>query len=316
MIRTWLSSFIKKNKEKILKVLKGLGIIILISSAAGILFSQMLKNETEMADNNKIYIPNKTVISGENIKQEEFIQQDNLIKTFVDYCNEQKFEEAYNLLSSECKQKEFPTFQKFKSNYCDLIFSTQKNYNMQSWVNEGNYSTYRVKFTEDFISTGDYNSAQKYEDYITIVTHKENNDRKLNVNGYIKTNIIEKETQTKELKIKVLAEDIYMDYVVYSINVKNNSNSSILLDTLQENTTLRLIGNNDAAYRLSQLNLKESDLKINTSSSKNIKLTFNKQYGSQIKGKAIQLTKVVMDYTLYKENYEQYENFKNITINL
>ena len=100
-----------------------------------------------------------------------------------------------------------------------------------------------------------------------------------------------------------------MDYVVYNINVKNNSNSSILLDTLQENTTLRLIGNNDAAYRLSQLNLKESDLKINTSSSKNIKLTFNKQYGSQIKGKAIQLTKVVMDYTLYKENYKQYENF-------
>ena len=56
MIRTWLSSFIKKNKTKILNLLKGLGLIILISAAAGILFSQMLKNEAEMTENNKIYL--------------------------------------------------------------------------------------------------------------------------------------------------------------------------------------------------------------------------------------------------------------------
>lgn len=315
MIRTWLSSFIKKNKTKILKVLKGLGLIILVSSAAGILFSQMLKNETEMADNNKIYIPNKTVISGENIKQEEFIQQDNLIKTFVDYCNEQNFKEAYNLLSNECKQKEFPTFQKFKTNYCDLIFSTQKNYNIQSWVNEGNYSTYRVKFTEDFISTGDYNSAQKYEDYITIVTDKENNDRKLNVNGYIRTKQLDEITKTNLIEAKALSVDIYMEYVIYYLDIKNITNNDILLDNLKNGTT-KMIGTNEATYKLNDLNLTIIDLIINANSKKEIKLMFNKQYGSNTNGDSIEFKKTITNYVEYRQNMDNYNNYESIKIKL
>ena len=315
MIRTWISSFIRKNKTKILKIFKGIGLIILISTAAGMLFSQMLKSENSTVDSNKIYVPNKTVISGENVKQEEFKEQDNLVKTFVNYCNEQKFEEAYNLWTEECKQKEFPTYEKFKNNYCQTIFSDKRNYNMQSWVNEKGYNTYRVYFTEDIISTGNYSGVQKFEDYITIVTDEENN-RKLNIKGYVKTKEINKTTTTDELEIKVAKVDIYIPYERYYINIKNKTDKNILLDNLKDNSTVKLVGDSNVTYKFNDINLFTTNLHVDANNEKDIELTFNKQYESHIKGLNIEFRKVIMDYLEYSQDIENYNGYRKVTVKL
>lgn len=317
MIRSWIINFIKRNKVAILKILKGIGIIILISTAAGTLFSQIIKNENKEQNNNnnKIYIPNKTVVSGKNVKEEEFKEQDNLVKTFVNYCNEEKYEEAYDLLSHECKEKEFPTYEKFKNNYCQTIFSSKRNYSLQSWVNEKGYNTYRVYFTEDILSTGNYNTAQKFEDFITIVTDKENN-RTLNINGYVKTKDINKTTTTEELEINVSKVDVYIPYERYYISVNNKTDKNILLDNLQDNHTVKLVGGSNVTYKFNDLNLYRTNLHIDANTKKDVELTFNKQYESHIEGTRIEFRKVIMDYFEYSQDVENYKGYKNVTIKL
>lgn len=41
MFKTWLSSFFKKNKQKLLKIAKSFAIVIFISIAAGLVFSRI-----------------------------------------------------------------------------------------------------------------------------------------------------------------------------------------------------------------------------------------------------------------------------------
>lgn len=314
MLRRWLSGFWRDYKEKIKKLGKLFGMLLLIGFSAGTIFSTIKHDNTNQNIVKQVYTPSKTVISGTDISEEEFEKEENLVNTFVDYCNAQNYSEAYNLLTQECKNKLYPTLEAFKTNYCEIIFEAKREYNMQSWINDVDYNTYKVRFTEDFISTGSYNESEKYEDYITIVTNGQ--DKKINVNGYIKTVSINKQTKTEELEIEALSADVYLDYIEYYIKAKNISNKNILLDTLSSNDNIKLIGSNSATYRLYTTNLSMLDLKINANSSKNIKIKFVKQYGSDINGQSIEFRKAITDYSEYQKDEENYNNYKTITVKL
>ena len=63
----------------------------------------------------------KSVISGENITKG---QADLLttLDTFVQYCNEGKINEAYNLLSDDCKAQMYTNVEDFKTRYYNHVF--------------------------------------------------------------------------------------------------------------------------------------------------------------------------------------------------
>ena len=197
-IRKWFSNFRRNNKDKIEKFLKLLLAVALFVGAVAFVFSNFKVSAPKEANLN-IYRPTETVISGSDIKEEEFKQEDNLVSEFVEYCNNGETEDAYNLLTDDCKEKLYPTLSSFNDNYYNIIFADgSKEFNLQSWVSDGSYNTYRVRFIDDIISTGNYDDTIKYEDYITIVT--ENNEKKLNINGYIRTENINKKYSTDEIE--------------------------------------------------------------------------------------------------------------------
>ena len=101
-----------------------------------------------------------------------------IIDNFVTYCNNGEIEEAYNLLSEECKEELFPDLETFKNNYHSKIFTDYKMYNLMAWINSDNCFTYKVEITEDILTTGGA-SELNIEDYYTIV--KNNNEYKLNI---------------------------------------------------------------------------------------------------------------------------------------
>lgn len=313
MFRRWLSGFWRDNKERIKAIAKFFGLLILIAFAAAAFLSRDRSN-TNQNTVKQVYNPSKTVIAGSNVSEEEFKEEENLVKTFVEFCNAQNYSEAYNLLTKECKNKLYPTLESFKTNYCQIIFGARREYNMQSWISDGGYNTYRVRFTQDFISTGVYNETEKYEDYITIVTNDQS--KGINVNGYIKTVNVNKQTDIEELEMQVLSVDVYLDYIEYYIKAKNTGNKDILLDTLSNNDNIKLIGTNNATYRLYGANSNMLDLKINANSSKNIKIKFVKQYGSNVNGQSIEFRKAITDYAEYQNDKENYNNYKTITVNL
>ena len=70
---------------------------------------------------------NKSVISGKTLTQ----SQNNALETlnnFIDYCNNANVNEAYNLLSEDCKKEMYPTTEKFEINYYNKIWKKQKKY--------------------------------------------------------------------------------------------------------------------------------------------------------------------------------------------
>lgn len=316
MFRRWLSTFWKNNKEKIMQIAKIFGIIVGIGFSAGIVLSSLgLEERDETNTVSQIYSPEKTVISGVNISEEEYEKENNLAQTFVDYCNEQKLEEAYSLLTVECKEKLYPTVQDFKEKYYDIIFQEDRIFSLQSWINKGNYNTYKISYTGDFMATGDYDGTKKFEDYITVVTDEDGN-KKVNVNSYIKTEEINKQTQSKNLEVEALYCDIYMNYVIYKIRIKNITDKDILLDSLENYDNIKLVGTNEATYRLDKSNLRLNDLIVKANGQKEISLKFFKVYGSEVTGKSIKFTNVITNYIDYIDEREKYENFDSITISI
>lgn len=313
-IRRWISNFIRNNRDKIEKVVKLLLIVALVIGAVILIFSN-LKFPEPKEKNLNVYKPSETVISGSNVDENEFEEQNNLVKEFVDYCNNGELENAYELITDECKEKLYPTLSSFRRNYYNVIFENgSKEYNLKSWVNSDGYSTYRVRFVEDIISTGNYDDTVKFEDYITIVT--KDDERKLNINGYVKTINSSKKTTTDEVEAEIIQKDIYMDSIEYTIKIKNLTDNEILLDTLKSDASLVLIGSNNADYRLDKTNLKSTQLAINPGKKREIKLKFIKEYGSNVSDNFIRFKNAIMNYSEYLENKNDYDNYKEINIGL
>ena len=92
MFRRWLSSFIKKYKDVILKIAKNFGIMILIALVASSIMSVLngIKPTNETENSISIYNPTETIIEGKEVTKEEFNKDEEIIKNFMEYCNNGK----------------------------------------------------------------------------------------------------------------------------------------------------------------------------------------------------------------------------------
>lgn len=314
MFRVWLSGFYRRYKEQIAKLLKLFGILILI----GIAFAYSVKDRSESGetrDNKTVYNPSKTVISGEDVDKDTYKKEENLVKTFVDYCNNKKIQDAYNLLTDECKEKMYPNIETFKKNYYDIIFTQNRECNLQSWISEKGYNTYKVTFIEDIMETGNYDNVEKLIDYITIVD--KDNEQRINVNSYVKTEEINKITKNEYVEITVKSADTYINKVKYYIEATNLSSNVILLDSLKDKSTLKLLATDSSECVLDTLNLFSTNLILYKNTvNKKIELTFKKQYASEKTDKRIEFKKVIIDYEDYIKDTKNYSNNTQMSINL
>ena len=85
----------------------------------------------------------------------EYEEEDKeYISKFIDSCNEGEIEQAYEMLSEECKQEKYSTIEEFKKKYIDRVFSIRIcKYKI---LKEGDI--YIVTLTQDMIATGKKNS--------------------------------------------------------------------------------------------------------------------------------------------------------------
>ena len=166
----------------------------------------------------------ESVLTGEKMSQEE-IDSIKIINDFFEYCNEQKIQEAYDLLSDECKEEMYSSVQIFKEMYYNKVLDGQaKNISIENWNN----NTYKVDIGDDYLSSGKYTKENNIQDYITI------QDDKLNINKYIGRSKIEKNKSEENMDVLVLNKDEYIDYTIYTFEIKNNSNETIILDPLED----------------------------------------------------------------------------------
>lgn len=217
----------------------------------------------------------KSTVTGESLSKTQTSLL-ALIDKFTEYCKNNQINEAYDLLSEECKSEMYPTVEEFQKNYYNRIFDGKaKNISTENWV--GNI--YKVKFTEDALSTGIYNSKSAIQDYITVVEDEEENQR-LNINGYIGKEDINKSTEAFDIKIQVLEKNQYMDFTTYTIEVTNGSKNTILLNDIENTDSMYLEDENDIKYYAYMNELSEADMRAFPGETKKVKIKYYSKYSS------------------------------------
>lgn len=299
------------------KILIILGIFLLLIVVVQILNNQAKINNEKKQNNIEIedaetYQARDTVLSQQKVGKETNNEILNLISTFVNYCNNGKIEEAYNMLSSDCQSQMFPTKEDFKNIYYKTIFKNNKQVNMQSWLTKGLAYTYKVTLTEDMLSTGGTN-VNTVEDYYTII--KESDTYKLNINNFIKKSTLNKSNSINNINITIKEVYIYMDYEIYNIEIKNDNNKKVLLDTKEKTNSIFVTDNNGNKYESYNYEISDVDLLVNPISTKNIKIKFSKAYNSNLQTDKLTFSDIVMDYNQYSEEKEG-DNIKKIKIEI
>ena len=276
LIRYW-----NQNKKTIIKVLMIIIFLFLIIQIMNITIKKKnednLSNMSENSNNTtnvtkeeaqKGLMSDQSAITGQNISKEKLKNATDIIYNFVDYCNKQDLNNAYNLLTEDCKQQMFTSVESFKNGYYNNVFGGQKkNCIIENWT--GN--TYKVDIKDDILSIGK-DSGYSKQDYITIEESK--GEYKLNINNYIGFKKIDKKTSKDNITMDVVGRNVYKDYEEYNIKVTNNTKNNIQLDSVNSAKTLYLEDSNGAKYSYYNHELTDQTLTVSAGQTKEVTIKF------------------------------------------
>lgn len=146
------------------------------------------KNSSTNMKSTTISPSNVSVITGKKVNTNE--EDKEIIKEFIEYCNKKDIKRAYDMISSDCKERVYPTIEKFEMGYIDRIFSIDRMYTLENWYTSSTLSTYYVKYIEDILASGNANSKNNISDYITV--SRTNDAIYLNINSFVGSENINK----------------------------------------------------------------------------------------------------------------------------
>lgn len=308
----WFIRYWNQNRMKVIRAILIIAFIIILI----VIINSILKNNRPADDTSNriiedISIPDESVITGENISEEITKNNTDIIEQFVNFCNAKDYQSAYDLLTQECKDSLYNTLEIFISNYCNNIFTTEKTYSLELWYNISNSYTYKITYKENnLLQTGNINQANAIEDYITIT--EENDEYRINVNGFIDRENINKTGNNNNIEITVNYRNIYIDYEEYNIKIKNNTDKTILLSDRNDNN-ICLVDNNDTEYNSILGEILTENLEINSGAEKTLNIRFNKRYNLSRMIDSIKFKNIITDKDSYEVNSE---NANKLEINI
>lgn len=231
------------------------------------------------------------------------------ITSFVNYCNNRELENAYKMLTDECKNAMFPTIEDFEGIYINNVYNIQRTFDMTKWSVEGNKSTYLVTLYGDLLATGgNANSTQEYYTFI----EDDNGTYKLNINDFIYGENRNLESTVQNITIKIGNVDIYEDHENAEITITNNTSKTICLtgNTYRENIYLQ--NSNGTTYSSLNSEFDYEKIVMMPNSARTFIVGFNKVYSLINKPGYLILSDVILDYEDYL-NSEDKENYSNRT---
>ena len=252
-----------------------------------------------------------SLISGSNSVNRNLEKHTSTIDTFIKHCNAGQIEDAYKLLTDECKEEVFPSLESFKNKYYNNVFKTYKTYSIQNWL--GN--TYKLKLTEDALTTGKVSSNSSYlQEYVTVV--EKDSEYKLNINNYIGRTSINKNTTVNGITVNIESKETFMDYSEYTVRIQNITDKTILLDNGKRTDTIYLLDENNVEEYVNTGEIIYSNLRLIPREIKKYTFKFSNSYSNTRVMKYFVLKNVIMDYDEYDRTMDKnnYDNFTKITV--
>ena len=268
---------------------------------------------TSQTENQRLYEKESiSLVSGEELTGSNKETFGKLIDEFINNCVNEKYDEAYKILSDDCKNELYPSKEIFIDQYCKPRFKKDKVIDFQLWSSGGAY-IYLVKIYDNMLSAGRLSTTTYTQDYYSIV--QSGQEHKINVNGYLGRVERRKETSQDNIKIIVDYSNVYMDYEIYSITVQNRGEKDILLDTREETDSVYITDENGYNYEALMYEILDEDLVIKAGEEKNITIKFSNNYNDGVEMKGIVFSKIAKDYIAYN-NSDFYEDYLEISIEL
>ena len=206
----------------------------------------------------------------------------------MEYCNNQDFENAYNMITEECKKQMYNSLDIFKQSYYKNVFNGEKkNFTIENWVKD----TYRVNITGDVLATGNVDEYSK-QDYITV--KQVNGEYKLNINNYIGYTEINKKTTEKNISMEVIGKNTYKDYETYTFNVTNNTGSVMQLDNISNTESLYIEDSKGVKYPYYNHELTTPMITVSAGQTKEITIKFYSSYVSTKKIERIVFSNIML----------------------
>lgn len=264
-----------------------------------------LRNSSTVNDSTTISKANQSIITGEKIGTQTSNINQNIIKQFVQYCNDVKVEEAYAMLSDECKEVLYPSLEDFVKKYFLKIFDISRMYSLENWYSDNSSYTYYIKYMEDILATGNINSSNNKNDYITVVYTDDG--YKLNLSSYVGRQPYTKIIGRENVVIRVNYIDQYIDYTTLNITIRNNTDKTICIDSKEDPETLFVYDENNVKYSSLITELSEDELMIESNNTKTLNIRFSKIYKPERGIRGIVFSDVVLNYEAYSQGTEEKE---------
>ena len=179
-----------------------------------------------------------------------------------------------------------------KEQYYKTKFSTSKRYSFQSWTSSDSY-IYLVKIFDDMLATGTGSSQNYIQDYFSVI--EEDGQYRLNINGFVGKVEINKTGSNDNVTITVKDRIVYMDYSVYTISIKNDRQSTVLLDSRKKTDTTYIVDENNVKFESLLYENRDEDLKVASGETKQLQIKFSDSYREKIGIKQMVFEDVYLD---------------------
>lgn len=226
-----LKGFYNQNRKKIILIVLAVVSVIVIVRVANYLAKVNSENRQSDSSNETLReeeLKTKSIISDKSISETTATVNNNAIDQFINYCNKGDIDNAYNMLSTDCKKVVYNNDENnFKNGYYDIIFSSSKEYEKDNWITNDDSVTYRIDYKSEALSSGGKMEGNSYADYITVVY--EDNQAKLNISNFVGKYSIDKTYEDDNIKINIASKNIFMEYETYEISFINKSSNNMKL---------------------------------------------------------------------------------------
>ena len=200
----------------------------------------LLKKPEELIATNT-YNPDTPIIDyGGKVPNKDKEEVNETLESFLNYCKTKDYENAFNMLSDNCKNYLYNNnIEDFKK-YVDAVYTEYNNYSYtQNYSNKDDVYIYDVTtLNSDILATGTTGGYDTYKDRISIIT--ENGVKKIANQGYIKNINISKEIEDDYMRIKVISKDCNYDQITYNLEITNKTDNTIVIADNKANQEITL----------------------------------------------------------------------------
>lgn len=308
MYKLW--KYYNQNKLKVWTVILAIILALAMIRTLNLKLKNKKIQETDKeATSNVVSYHNESqsMVTGGSVPTAYGEEFGEFINQFFTCCIEHDPQTAYSMVSNDTKQELYQTEELFEKNYYESKFTGNKQFSFQSWSSVGGLYIYQVKIFDNMLATGKTNDNY-IEEYVTISV--ENGEYKLNLNSYLGRNIINKKTENEKLTVQVVRVDSYLDYEIYTLNIQNNTDKNILLDTRRKTDTCYVMDRLDNKFEALLYENKEDDLKLFPNELKTIQIKFSDANREDLQIKSINFTDIVDSSEYSNDANIEGESFK------